>query len=67
MEDQKLVAAEEAGTDSRWQDGPEASRADERVQPARGQMRIGILRAHHPEFILLPGGNIPWTREPWLA
>ena len=53
MEDQKLVAAEEAGTDSRWQDGPEASRADERVQPARGQMRIGILQAKHPEFILL--------------
>jgi len=53
MEDQKLVAAEEVGTDSRRQYSPEASRADERMQPARGQMRVGILKVHDPQFILL--------------
>jgi hypothetical protein len=58
MEDRTLVAAEEAGTDSRGQYGPEASRADEKVQPAGGQMRVGIL--NHPEVILLQAEEFDW-------
>jgi hypothetical protein len=39
----KLVATEQAGTKTRWQDRPIAPRTHEAVEPALGQMRIGIL------------------------
>jgi hypothetical protein len=43
---EELVATEEAGTKPRRQIGPIAPRTDEAVQPALGQMRVGILLQH---------------------
>jgi hypothetical protein len=42
----KLVAAEEARTPVGRQHSPVAARADQLLQPARGQMRIGALEMH---------------------
>ncbi len=36
MEDEKLVATEEAGTQTRWQIGPKTPRTHQTVQPALG-------------------------------
>src|SRR5438477_6454287 len=42
VKDLKLVAAEQAGTHLRWQHCQMTARAHQQVQPALGQMRIGI-------------------------
>jgi hypothetical protein len=44
MEDEKLVATEEAGTQSRWQIGPITPRTHQAVQPALGPVRLGKTR-----------------------
>jgi hypothetical protein len=41
-----LVATEEAGAQARGQIRPVTSRANEAVQPALGQMRIGSVAQH---------------------
>src|SRR5215472_16995419 len=45
-EDRKLVASEKAGTNLRRQHCQVTPRTAQLVQPASGQMRIGILEAH---------------------
>ena len=46
-----LVATEQAGTRLRWQDRQMTARADEKVEPAHGQVRIGSLMAHRATFL----------------
>jgi hypothetical protein len=48
-----LVATEETGTDLRRQHRQMAPRAAELMQPAGGQVRIGVLQDHEHNFPLL--------------
>src|SRR3989442_15387317 len=60
-EDQGLVATKEVGTRLRGQHCQITARAHQEVQPARGQMRVGILVAHQQAFLNF---IIAWSEEP---
>jgi hypothetical protein len=45
-EDRKLIAAEKTRTQLGRQHSPITARADKKMQPAHGQMRIGTLEMH---------------------
>jgi hypothetical protein len=49
-EDVELVATEQAGTRLRGEHCQIAARAHQEVEPARGQVRIGLLMAHRKTF-----------------
>jgi hypothetical protein len=48
---EELVATEEAGTAARRQHRPITARTHQKVKPAHGQVRIGILVAHQYTYL----------------